>query len=273
MSPSTEKRLDRALWYTLSACLAVLILASLIHLGSLDAFVELKTSSLRLEFENEGKEAKMVDFGYGTTVVEDLREDRNLVGSFLNEIWVRSERAELRLEAGSGGRNGAQACLLPGRYLLNTRKSGKWQLEPIAVSPDTELCFGVAIREPFLAYARRIIVEPKADSRGVETYPDTTGKLRIQNTDKELAIVTGMTLQLLFEAKKPATLIALADGRFGMQEWKQVRVSWSDRGKLASYTYTPLDLLRKFAGDNGLWYSISLIVGVGFGVRKVLGLR
>ncbi|HUL92019.1 MAG TPA: hypothetical protein VLV56_06690 [Burkholderiales bacterium] len=270
MRPPVEKRLDRALWYALSVFLAVLVVASFVRIKSFDAFVELKSSALRLEFVNQGREAEMVDFGTGTTIVDG---PRNMVGSRLHGISSLSAGASLLLEAQRAKGNRARACLEQGSYILSVRDRRERHTEPkLDVPADEPWCIDVAIGEPFLVRARKIAVEPRVDSRGVETYPDMTGKLRIQDTDKELAFVSGMTLHLLLE-ERPPTSISFAEGRFGVYAWKEIRVLWSDRHKPAMYYFTPLDMLKKYAGDNGLWYSISLLVGIGFGIRKVLSLR
>lgn len=258
------------LWYAISIFLVILVLVSFYRITSFDAFVELKSSALRLEFSNEGPESEMVDFSAGATIVD---APGGLAGSYLQGISTLSRSAGMRLEALGPKPNAAKVCLQQGRYFVNVRDRKERGKElKVDVESEDGWCADVTIREQFLVFPRKVVVGPRVDSRGVETYPDMTGKLRIRNTDKELLFISGMTLHLLLE-EKPATIIAFADGRFGMHAWKKIQVLWSDRDELVAYHFTPLDILKKYAGDNGLWFSISLVIGIVFGIRKLLLLR
>lgn len=271
MTPSATKRLDRVLWYAISILFAGLAFVSLLRIDSYKAFIELKSSTLRLDFTTQRREQPIAYFGETSTIYSAPASA--LKGMKLKEISTLSRQAALRMEALDPKSNTARICLLQGRYSLSLR-SRKQRHEELKIDlrPDEEWCMDAALNEDFLVLPTRLVIEDRVDSRGVRVYPDMTGKLRIQNTDRELNFVSGITLHLL-PLKDPATSITLAEGHFGIHAWKEIRVLWSDSGKLVAYYFTPLDVLRKYAGDNGLWFSISVAIGIVFGIRQLLSLR
>jgi hypothetical protein len=275
VNQSATQRLDRMLWYLISILLVILVVVSAVRISSFDAFVDLESSMLTFEFLNNGPEEKIVEFGPGVTIVDGRNDPslKDLAGATVESISALSSAAGLRLEALSPKQNRIRACLLQGRYFVGAfTADGRHQELEVKVEPDAEECTEVVMEEDILAYPHRVAVEPRVDSRNVEIHPDMSGKLRVEDTKKELHFVSGMTLHLLLE-KEPPMMVAFANGRFGIHGWKKIQVLWSDRGKLTRYYFTPLDRLRKYAEDNGLWYSISLLIGVVFGVRKLLLLR
>lgn len=274
LNAALTKNVDRILWYSFCILVSILIFLSFFRIGSYEAFVDLKSSSLRIEFSKNSKEEKIVEFGAGTTVigVSDTPHFANMAGADLLEISALSQNSSLRFEAGDTKRSSARLCLLHGDYFVSTQtQDGAYKEQQVRVHPDTEACADVVIKEDFLAYPHVVAVEPRLDSRGVELYPDMVGTLRIQDTNKELALTSGMTLHLIIE-KKPPTIMGFVDGYFTIHAWKRIQVLWSDRDKLVTYTYTPLDRLKKYAEDNGLWFSISFLIGIVFGVRRLLSL-
>lgn len=292
MNPSSTKQLDRALWYTICICLVILVCLSFYRIKTFYAFVNLQSSTLRMEFHNNGTEEPIAYFGQGMTIVDGPSDTTGWSLTQISSIPLQfgvPSQSTIRLESLGRKPNIAEVCLRDAlhhqvsRYIVAVRnKSGMSNEKKIDVKPEAEWCLDVQVNQDFIVFPRRLVLEPWKDIQGVVVYPDMSGNLRIRNTDRELPFISGMVLQLLLKEPpalegKQATTIAFTDGQFGIHAWQNVQVllsdSGPDNGKLFKYYFTPLDVLKKYAEDNGLWSSISLIIGIIFGIRQLLLLR
>lgn len=268
------------LWSALGVILAVLLVANFVRFHSFDAFVTLDSSSLNFDFDRGPRvETKIAEFDADTPVLAADGAALKLVGASLAEISTDSDAVSARFT--SIDERQVELCLGKGGYFVSVIRAGQREESYLLNDRPGEMCLALGLSRRFIVFPRAVSVKPRVDSRGVRVYPRLSGELSIANTDKVLPLISGLSASIALEradgdregATAVATQIVFTDGRFAMHAWKRVTVETVEGDQRRRVYYTPLNVLRKFMEENGLWYAVMLFTGGLFTLRKVLLLR
>lgn len=274
MSDTDVKYVDQMLWIAVTGLFVVLVILSFVRIDSYQAFIDLKASSLQFGFDDRFSGGEVVDFGAGAEVVDDVTgtlENKAL----LTGIEAAAGSTGFVLKTLASQQSTAAVCLNNGEYFLHLIRADRRDVaeRTLLVEPDQMQCITIKLTEDLVVLASRLRVARVTDLRGVDVFPAVNAVISIENTQKTFTPGNGEEFSIRWY-QNPSLQVSYREGMFGLFTRKLVEVARIDgEHKKEPVYYTPLDVLKKYMEDNSLWYSVSLLFGAVFGLRKVLQLR